>query len=263
MSPPEPPVPVHCPHCDQLVNYSQARSGNTYDAEFWTDGKMDAPMLPSHFDLIVCPHCDGFFWGSEAKADLAHTFLKRITDDDPFSSEGEDDIEFSRDDYRNGFLLQEDFDSFRGDSPVLFKSKLFEEPDLSYEAWISQKYPFSKRQSEAVWLQAAQTLSHEFYSRTVAWHLANDAFRRSSWFVEYSQAQRENMEKLALYEGDREFAALRQAEIWRNLSEFGRAKEMIEKWRERRSFRGVFMARLIEEKNERVQLFPSKRNKMR
>ncbi len=37
-------------------------SGNTFGAAYWTDGKMDAPMLPDQPWLVKCPHCGALLW---------------------------------------------------------------------------------------------------------------------------------------------------------------------------------------------------------
>ena len=40
-------------------------SGNTFGARFWTDGKMEAPMLPDEPWLVKCWHCGALVWISE------------------------------------------------------------------------------------------------------------------------------------------------------------------------------------------------------
>ena len=54
-----------CPECSGLIIEDTVRSGNTYDATFWTDGKMDAPMLPDEPWLVKCPHCLALLWIDE------------------------------------------------------------------------------------------------------------------------------------------------------------------------------------------------------
>lgn len=51
-----------CPSCDGSIRQRILMSGNTFGARFWTDGKMDAPMLPSYPPLVRCPHCDTLLW---------------------------------------------------------------------------------------------------------------------------------------------------------------------------------------------------------
>jgi len=37
-------------------------SGNTLGAKYWTDGKVDAPMLPITPEVMACPHCRKVQW---------------------------------------------------------------------------------------------------------------------------------------------------------------------------------------------------------
>lgn len=37
-------------------------SGNNFGARYWTDGKVDAPMLPDTPMVVVCPHCQKVDW---------------------------------------------------------------------------------------------------------------------------------------------------------------------------------------------------------
>jgi hypothetical protein len=38
-----------------------------FGARIWTDGKMDAPMLPDQTQLVKCPVCKNLFWLDKAK----------------------------------------------------------------------------------------------------------------------------------------------------------------------------------------------------
>lgn len=51
-----------CPSCEGSIRQRTLMSGNTIGARFWTDGKMEAPMLPSYPPLVRCPHCNGLLW---------------------------------------------------------------------------------------------------------------------------------------------------------------------------------------------------------
>ena len=64
---PGPTIIRECPGCKQpLVEYTIG-SGNTIGSEFWSDGKLEAPMLPLGPDLVKCPHCQKVFWIADAK----------------------------------------------------------------------------------------------------------------------------------------------------------------------------------------------------
>jgi len=58
---------IECPFCQGLDKYMTLFSGNTFDAFYWTDLKMFAPMLPRPPMVIKCRHCGEIFWLRNAK----------------------------------------------------------------------------------------------------------------------------------------------------------------------------------------------------
>jgi hypothetical protein len=54
-----------CPHCKAHVVQEETVSGNTIGAKLYTDGKLEAKMLPNHPWLVKCPVCSGLFWVDE------------------------------------------------------------------------------------------------------------------------------------------------------------------------------------------------------
>ncbi len=56
---------MRCSHCAKLIIQYRILSGNTFGARFWTDGKVDAPMLPDSPELVKCPHCKQLVWINE------------------------------------------------------------------------------------------------------------------------------------------------------------------------------------------------------
>jgi hypothetical protein len=54
-----------CPHCKAHVVQEETVSGNTTGAKLYTDGKLEAKMLPNHPWLVKCPVCSGLFWVDE------------------------------------------------------------------------------------------------------------------------------------------------------------------------------------------------------
>jgi hypothetical protein len=54
-----------CSECSGWIEEDTIVSGNTFGAIFFTDGKMDAPMLPDKPLLVKCPHCQAFIWIDE------------------------------------------------------------------------------------------------------------------------------------------------------------------------------------------------------
>ena len=57
----------NCPSCEGLLIERTLLSGNTFGARFWTDGKMEAPMLPQYPALVRCAHCQKLLWLPEAR----------------------------------------------------------------------------------------------------------------------------------------------------------------------------------------------------
>lgn len=56
-----------CSSCGKHIAQDTIRSGNTFGAHYWTDGKRDAPMLPDLPWLAKCPHCNSLVWIDEQK----------------------------------------------------------------------------------------------------------------------------------------------------------------------------------------------------
>ena len=54
---PGPDQVLQCPSCEAVMLQPTIRSGNTLDAVYYTDGYMDAPMLPQPAALVRCPAC--------------------------------------------------------------------------------------------------------------------------------------------------------------------------------------------------------------
>ena len=57
---PSKPNILKCPHCGGLRRVRSLVSGNTIGETFWSDGKIDYPMLPSISDVLRCPVCKKF-----------------------------------------------------------------------------------------------------------------------------------------------------------------------------------------------------------
>jgi len=63
---PGPDLVVACPRCGRRAKVPALRSGNTFGARFWTDGKVDAPMLPRRPPIAPCRGCGRPFWWHDA-----------------------------------------------------------------------------------------------------------------------------------------------------------------------------------------------------
>ena len=62
---PGPTLVVKCGSCGGLLKCATIASGNTFDARFWTDGKICAPMMPDQPALVKCPYCETLLWIDE------------------------------------------------------------------------------------------------------------------------------------------------------------------------------------------------------
>lgn len=62
---PGPDYIYKCPTCDNLISRGSLRSGNTFGAKIYSDGKRIAPMLPEFPDLTKCIKCNSIFWLSK------------------------------------------------------------------------------------------------------------------------------------------------------------------------------------------------------
>jgi hypothetical protein len=63
---PGPTIILECPGCKKGLREYSVGSGNTIGAKWWTDGKVDVPMMPLRHVLRKCPHCRELFWIADA-----------------------------------------------------------------------------------------------------------------------------------------------------------------------------------------------------
>lgn len=65
---PGPDEVLACPMCTGSIRRRTILSGNTFRSKRWSDGRLDAPMLPSLVRITRCAHCNHIVWlddGSE------------------------------------------------------------------------------------------------------------------------------------------------------------------------------------------------------
>ena len=53
---------VKCPYCGTEKELMTLASGNTFGAEYWSDNKRIAPMLPSVSPVQKCPNCGKYYF---------------------------------------------------------------------------------------------------------------------------------------------------------------------------------------------------------
>lgn len=58
---------IACPYCDAPARVFQLISGNTFGAITWTDGWVDAPMMPRAPRITRCAHCRKIYWAGTAR----------------------------------------------------------------------------------------------------------------------------------------------------------------------------------------------------
>ncbi|MFY0567459.1 ribosomal protein L7/L12 [Archangium lansingense] len=64
---PGPDYIIGCPSCGEPHRRGSLMSGNTSGARWWSDGKREAPMLPSRPLVVRCRGCSRYFWLSRGE----------------------------------------------------------------------------------------------------------------------------------------------------------------------------------------------------
>ena len=62
---PGPTIIRKCSSCAAPMAQATFRSWNTFGGTLWSDGKVEAPMLPNRPWLVKCPHCNSLLWIDE------------------------------------------------------------------------------------------------------------------------------------------------------------------------------------------------------
>ncbi len=62
MTMPGPILIKQCPECGQYIREQTIASGNTLGQKCWSDGKVEAPMLPEVPRAVLCPGCRKIVW---------------------------------------------------------------------------------------------------------------------------------------------------------------------------------------------------------
>lgn len=111
---------IKCPYCGTKKELMTLLSGDTFGAQFWSDGKMIASMLPEVSFVQKCPGCGKYYFGFEVpteKGDNVSFELGTLT----YQEWKEACFQFSNDDKHEGimeylkfFLIQAYNDYFRG-----------------------------------------------------------------------------------------------------------------------------------------------------
>jgi hypothetical protein len=67
-----------CPHCGSKKEVLSLRSGNTFDARYWSDGKTEAPMMPPVSFIQKCPECGKYFLMSRQEEEYGENFSSEL-----------------------------------------------------------------------------------------------------------------------------------------------------------------------------------------
>lgn len=59
---PDADIVIACPYCAAAARVFQLASGDTFGAITWTDGWMDAPMMPKAPRITRCHSCQKIYW---------------------------------------------------------------------------------------------------------------------------------------------------------------------------------------------------------
>jgi len=65
------PGPDHfffCPQCKTVLRRATYLSGNTFGSTLWSDGYLDAPMMPDTVEVTRCPSCSKAFFVEDAES---------------------------------------------------------------------------------------------------------------------------------------------------------------------------------------------------
>lgn len=111
---------IKCPYCSTKKELMTLLSGDTFGAQFWSDGKIIASRLPEVSFVQKCPGCGKYYFGFEVsteKGDNVSFELGTLT----YQEWKEAYFQFSNDDEHEGvmeylkfFLIQAYNDYFRG-----------------------------------------------------------------------------------------------------------------------------------------------------
>lgn len=195
---PGPTYVYECSNCHCLFSRRSISSGNTFYAKYRSDGRMDAPMLPTTPLLSACPHCRAtVFWPNTNVIASYETYIPRffsLSEPDPKR------LEYEK-------------------QQAALETKYKGEPEYS-EATSSQVAEFLKNNELSA--------KHEHSLRMQFWWLSNDE-RAAGKSDALSPEERANLKKLLQFVGqDSDSMLLLSAEIYRELGQFEEAKRCLD-----------------------------------
>lgn len=186
-----------CTSCAGLFSRRTLRSGNTFGAQYRSDGLMQARMLPQTPPLVVCPHCQALF----CMLGAMHA------------------IEFRN--YFPGW-------GFLGEpTPEEVASKKAQE-DLALQYKDVPGYELATPTQCLHYVQGLLTAENEERLRLYAWHRVNDA--RINAPRHLSDAEAQNLQLLLMrWDTKEEVGLLIKAEMLRELEQFEAAAAVLDR----------------------------------
>jgi hypothetical protein len=185
-----------CTTCDGFFSRRTLSSGNTFGAQFRSDGQMKARMLPQTPPLVICPHCQALFYMLGAK----HA------------------VEYS--DYFPGF-------GFMGEpTPEALASKKSQEA-MAQQYRDVPGYELATPSQCLQYLQSQKISGDETQLRMYTWQRVND--ERIVIPRALIEAEANNLESLLhSWQSDREESVLLKSEMLRELGQFDAAADVLD-----------------------------------
>lgn len=263
---PGPDIVIACPACGALHRYASLRSGNSFGAWAWTDGRVVSPLLPDRPRITRCHACGGFFWVYRAEE------VGTLAEERVFEPVYEIIVEQAgarraavmarlRERSKQSFA---EVKELLARVPVVVAQYVFEDEARSFVAslreagasasmrrqiidtgkapegpppeWKSAPYVEHLSEREllaAIAMGVAESWEDASYLRVQAWWASNEPFRRTEvpWvpWAERSPEARENLRVLAAQLSEREpVERLMKAEALRELERFDEARAVFQ-----------------------------------
>lgn len=186
-----------CTSCEGLFARRTLTSGNTFGAQFRSDGQMKARMLPQTPPLVACPHCRAVFCMAGARHSV---------------------------EYRNYFPGW----GFMGEpTPEAVASKKAQEA-LAEQYRDVPNYELATLDQCVAYVQSHKMAENEERLRLYAWHRVND--ERLDSPRNLYEAEVQNLQLLLMgWESDEEDRFLLKTEMMRELGKFDAAIAVLDR----------------------------------
>lgn len=189
------PGPDHffsCLACQAVLRRRTIGSGNTFGSTLWSDGYLDAPMMPEPVQVTCCPNCHHAFFVNDAD-DLGRYWTYRYS-----GAGGKDEIPAG---YEEAPYIEE-ADAYGYRRVIADTTSVERLRYLRLQLWHTDNHPYRIRKPTGSARQRSEI--------------------RHKYFVENLDAL------LALLEDDRGSDQIMKAEVLRQLERYAEAIELLE-----------------------------------